>query len=404
MKNKKARILLVDDEPLIIEMIRPALEEANYAVSVAVNGELALRAVESVHPDIIILDIIMPGIDGYETCRRLKSNISTNEIPVIFSTTLSETFDKVKGFQCGASDYILKTADVDELLARIDTHLSIYRLRHELNDLNKTLEERVTMQTEELVRSNESLRKEIKERKSAEQQVRELSRDLVRSQDEERQRIARDLHDSVAQTLLAAKMKLFEFDKKSGNIEDEFHQGISLLDRALQELKEIYGNLYPSMLRDLGLGAAVRWYAKHQLEMNKITVALELDINEDVSEEIKVNVFRIMQELFSNIARHSGADSVTVVLHVQDENNIAISVDDNGIGFKAEEKAGKGYGLSTIRQRCDQNGFSLKIDSSRGSGTRIAIEKAIGQGSGFPLFTDGPRTLQHRQADMTKRK
>jgi signal transduction histidine kinase len=376
MPANEPRILLVDDEPLIIDTIRMALEAARYNVSVAVSGEMAMKAAESVRPDIILMDIVMPGMDGYETCGRLKSNKKTNEIPVIFLTTLTETFDKLKGFQCGASDYILKSVDVDELLARIETHLSLYRLRRELRALNDELEERVRSQTEELVKSNENLKWEIEERKSAERQVRELSRLVVRSQDEERRRIARDLHDSVAQTLLAAKMRFIEFEQRFSGAGDELHRGVDLVDRALQEIKEIYGNLYPSMLRDLGLAAAIRWYAKHQLEMNKINVTLDMEINEDAEEELKVNIYRIIQELFSNIAKHSGADSVNVVLRLPDDGTISLIVEDNGIGFSIEEKTGRGFGLATIRQRCEHIGCAVEFRKRQGDGTRIVIKKA----------------------------
>jgi signal transduction histidine kinase len=371
----KNKILLVDDEPLIIDSMRIALEAARYAVSVAVNGEIAMQAIESVHPDIILLDIVMPGMDGYETCRCLKLNKTTNEIPVIFLTTLTETFDKVKAFRCGASDYLLKSVDVDELLARIETHLSLYKLRRELKALNEELEERVKSQTRELVESNEKLKREVDERESAERHVRELSRLVVRSQDEERRRIARDLHDSVAQTLLAAKMGLIEFEQRYRGTKVELHRGVELVDRSLQELKEIYGNLYPSMLRDLGLAAAIRWYAKHHLEMNKINVALDMEINEDIGEELKVNIYRIIQELFSNIAKHSGADSVAVVLRLLHDEDISIIVEDNGIGFSIEEKAVLGFGLATIRQRCDHIGCIMEIESGQGEGVRIVIKK-----------------------------
>jgi signal transduction histidine kinase len=375
MKNNNARILLVDDEPILIDMLRPALVAAHYAVSVAVSSEMAIHAAETIGPDIILLDIGLPVIDGYETCRQLKLNIITKDIPVIFLTSHSDTFDKVHGFQSGASDYILKSVDVEELLARIETHITLYRLKRELQELNNTLEERVKRQTLELVSANERLKNENEERKTAEQQVRDLTRDVVLSQDEEQRRIARDLHDSVTQTLLAAKMKLREFDERPDNNKDPFNQGISFLDRALQELKDIYGNLYPAMLHDLGLAAALKWYAKHHLEMNKISVLMDLDIHEDVSEAIKLNFYRIIQELFSNIARHSGSDSVKVVFHLIDENNITLVVEDNGIGFNPQKEKGTGFGLSTTRQRCEHIGCLLKIESQEGSGVKISIQK-----------------------------
>lgn len=104
---------------------------------------------------------------------------------------------------------------------------------------------------------------------------------------------------------------------------------------------------------------------------------MDIDINESINEEIKVNLYHIIQELFSNIVKHSGADSVQVFFHMADINNISLVVEDNGIGFEYQSCAGKGFGLSTIRQRCENIGCSLTIESVIGHGTKIIIEKKI---------------------------
>ncbi len=171
--RRKEEILVVDDTPSGICMVKSALEDSGYRVSVATNGSRAVKTALLTNPDLILLDILMPGMDGYETCEQLKAEERTRDIPVIFMSALTETFDKVKGFNIGAVDYITKPIRVEELLARIHTHLTTNRLQRELTEMNRTLEEKVAERTRELSRANESLRKEIRERTLAEAALRE---------------------------------------------------------------------------------------------------------------------------------------------------------------------------------------------------------------------------------------
>src|SRR5688572_3832666 len=121
----KATILIVDDEPANRDLLEQELADAGYRTLSAASGEEAIQAGEKA--DLILLDVMMGGIDGYETCRRLKAGESTRAIPVIFLTALSESFEKVRGFGTGAVDYVTKPFDIEELLARIRTHLSLRR-------------------------------------------------------------------------------------------------------------------------------------------------------------------------------------------------------------------------------------------------------------------------------------
>ncbi|HBQ99148.1 MULTISPECIES: response regulator [unclassified Roseofilum] len=118
-------ILVVDDNPTNLKVLFDVLQDCNYKVTIAKNGENALSKAQRSQPDLILLDVLMPGIDGFETCRRLKANEQTRSIPVIFMTALSETVNKVKGLKLGAVDYITKPFDHDEVLARIQVHLDL---------------------------------------------------------------------------------------------------------------------------------------------------------------------------------------------------------------------------------------------------------------------------------------
>lgn len=127
-------ILIVDDNRDNLAVLTYYLNSYGFRVLVARNGESALQKAQYVKPDIILLDVLMPGIDGFETCQRLKENRHTKDIPVIFMTALAEASDKVKGFQVGGVDYVTKPLQHEEILARVKTHLSIRDLTHNLQD------------------------------------------------------------------------------------------------------------------------------------------------------------------------------------------------------------------------------------------------------------------------------
>ncbi|MDM8564651.1 sigma 54-interacting transcriptional regulator [Candidatus Halobeggiatoa sp. HSG11] len=137
MKNK---ILIVDDEPNNLDVLRNCLHDAGFKVMIATDGEKALKRVANITPDLILLDIMMPGMDGFETCRCLKQNEITKDIPIIFITAKLETFNKVEGLKMGAVDYITKPFQSEEVIARVNKHLTIHNLRKQLEAQNAQLE------------------------------------------------------------------------------------------------------------------------------------------------------------------------------------------------------------------------------------------------------------------------
>ncbi|MBD2454607.1 response regulator [Nostoc sp. FACHB-87] len=157
--NKSGVILIVDDTPINLEMLFDFLGTAGFTVLIAEDGESAIAIAEYGKPDLILLDILMPGIDGFETCRRLKAQESTQDIPVIFMTALSETVDKVKGFELGAVDYLTKPLQHQEVLARIQLHLKLRTLTKTLQEQNLRLEAEITerLQVEEKIREQAAL-------------------------------------------------------------------------------------------------------------------------------------------------------------------------------------------------------------------------------------------------------
>ena len=143
-------ILIVDDTPANLDVLVETLSAAGFDVAVAMDGESALEQLDYVVPELILLDIMMPGIDGFETCRQIKAREDMKDVSVIFMTALSETEDKVKGFGVGAVDYVTKPFQHEEVLARVNTHLTLRRLQRQLKEANETLEQKVVERTAEL--------------------------------------------------------------------------------------------------------------------------------------------------------------------------------------------------------------------------------------------------------------
>jgi diguanylate cyclase (GGDEF)-like protein/PAS domain S-box-containing protein len=156
MEAPKATILIVDDVPENVILLNRVLQSEGYAVQTAENGSQALAITQRTPPDLILLDINLPDADGFDVCARLKSNEQTSQIPVMFISALDDAEGKVRAFQLGGVDYITKPFNFEEVLARVETHLSIQALRRSLEEANQKLARHV----EELTRSQQRLRQE----------------------------------------------------------------------------------------------------------------------------------------------------------------------------------------------------------------------------------------------------
>jgi putative two-component system response regulator len=149
-------ILAVDDTKYNLDLLVDALGD-QYDLSVAMSGTIALQLAAETPPDLILLDIMMPGMDGFEVLRRLKANAITREIPVIFLTALSEIGEKAKGFELGAVDYITKPFQIEEVFARVNTHLKLRQAQDSLQQFNDRLQEMVAKQVEEIAQSQQAM-------------------------------------------------------------------------------------------------------------------------------------------------------------------------------------------------------------------------------------------------------
>jgi len=212
----KGEILIVDDDPSSLQTLSDVLLEQGYGIRRARDAQTALMIIQNAPPDLILLDVRMPEMDGYELCQRLKSNEASCNIPVLFLSGLDETTDKIKGYKVGGVDYITKPFQVEEVLARVEAHLSLFKLQYQLEKQNEKLEytikerdtaqlklqkshdgleQRVKERTTKLKEANLKLINEIAERKQIEETLKESGHRL-RAEIEERERLHRELERS----------------------------------------------------------------------------------------------------------------------------------------------------------------------------------------------------------------
>ena len=220
--SKKDVILIVDDRPSNLKLLFHILKHSGFQVLMAKDGETAIQKVETVVPDLILLDVLMPGMDGFETCQRLKSSLNTKDIPIIFMTALTDSVNKVKGLSVGAVDYITKPFQQEELLARVQLHL---RLRN----LTITLEEQ-----------NKLLKEEVKARLSTEAKLQQLMQQLEQRVVEQNSQLTQALQD-----LQQTQIQLLQREQKIGYY--AFHDLLTdLPNRALfmNRLQQAIGKAY----------------------------------------------------------------------------------------------------------------------------------------------------------------
>jgi DNA-binding response OmpR family regulator len=286
-QGAKGNILIVDDTPDNLRLLSAMLSDQGYKVRSAINGQMALMGVKASPPDLILLDINMPDMNGYEVCSSLKATEATRQIPVIFISALGEVLDKVKAFSVGGVDYITKPFQLEEVLARIETHLTIRNLQKQL--------------TEQNVR----LRQEVSVRLQAEQAEREKSQKLTEAMQELK----------LAQAQLVQSEKMSSLGNLVAGIAHEINNPVSF----------IYGNLSHATRHTEDLLEILELYAKAlpnpPTELQEKIDYADLDfIKSDLPklmDSMKIGAERIAEIVQSlrSFSRHNEAELKTVDIH-----------------------------------------------------------------------------------------
>jgi signal transduction histidine kinase len=254
-----------------------------------------------------------------------------------------------------------------------------------LRSARDQLEQRVKERTSELSRINENLTSEVKERERAESDLRNLSAKVLRIQDEERRRFARDLHDGVGQILTGALIAVSQASSCSEPLPTRCLSGLGdvedLLQQAVREVRTVSHLLHPPLLDESGLFSAVRWYAEGFSKRSGVKLRLELDEQTDrFGQDVETGLFRIIQEALTNVHRHSQAEAVQIKLTAK-KGRLTLSIKDDGKGIPAKALAttangSQGVGLSSMRERSALLGGTFNVETN-GSGTLIVVSVPI---------------------------
>ena len=358
------RILLVDDNPVVLFKIAHVLHGAGYSVIEAKTGSEGLALARSEHPDLILLDVRLPDINGIEVCRRLKASPETSRLFVVMlSEKETSAESQAGGLEAGADSYIARPIENRELIARIQAMLRIQQAEAALRVAQSELEHRVAERTAELSQANAALRA--------------MSLRLVEVQEKERRFVAHELHDQLGQTLTGLKLVLQMSLKPTNPAQAEpFAEALRLIDDLMERIRRLSVDLRPHMLDDLGLVPALEWHFRRFGKQTGIQVQLKRTATfSRLPALIETAAYRIVQEALTNVARHSGAKEAEVRLWA-DEERLRVQVEDRGKGFSAEQAlaARNSTGLAGMRERAELLGGEFTLESSPGSGTLITVE------------------------------
>lgn len=342
-------VLIVDDDPTARETLFAMLEGESYDLQFAKDGFEALRMLDQLQPDLILLDVMMPGLDGFEVCRRIRASSALAEIPIIILTALDDRDSLLRGIESGADDFLSKPADRRELTARVRTILRLNRYR-------TLLEQR--------------------------ENVRQMAERVVAAQEEERQRISRELHDDLGQALTTHLLALRNLQGDlSLPVEVMFERLQSLYEQSYEifiKIRRLARDLRPPVLDALGLEVAMQTYCTEFTRRTHLPVLFEADESlPQFPDAYNITLYRALQEALTNVVKHARASQVWVDLSVEDD-CVTLTVQDNGIGFRQEKTASDGIGLAGLRERIAVAGGTLNISSTPKRGTVLSVQ--------FPLL------------------
>lgn len=383
-------ILIVDDSPANLGVVFNFLDSLGFTLMVAQDGESSLAKVRFTLPDIILLDALMPGLDGFEVCHRLKADPSTRDIPVIFMTGLTGIEDKIRGFEAGAVDYVTKPVQEQELLARVVTHLRIRNLTQNLAQTNTRLQQEIAARKrseEALIAYRDQLEERVQARTAelsrANQRLRELTTRVTEIEESERRQLARELHDRVSQDLGILNINLNIIGQTLATdiappIRTRLDDSLLLTEQIAKQVYDVMAELRSPVLDDYGLVAALKWYCAHFTTRTGVEVKVTgAEEGPRFSLATESALFRIAQEALTNVAKHAQASQATVTVE-REPGLVRLTVTDDGIGFDPDSLTspndGQGWGLISMSERAEALRGHCTLHAQSGQGTQVIVE------------------------------
>jgi signal transduction histidine kinase len=338
-------LLIVDDNASARETLLAMLEPENYQIELAKDGFQALQILQDVRPDLILLDVMMPGMDGFEVCRRIRATPQLAEVPIIMLTALDDRASLLQGIEAGADDFISKPVDRYELTARVRTITRLNRY-HTLQQQRENLSE--------------------------------MTERLIAAQEEERQHISRELHDDLGQALTTQMISLRNLQGDLSLPPEELFERLQALhDQSYEifvKIRRLAQDLRPPILDALGLNVSMQTYCTEFTRRTHLPVTFEVDVPAiNLPDIYNITLYRLLQEALNNIIKHAQATHVWVDLSMED-NAIVLTIQDNGKGFDTSQAKTNGIGLSSMNERVTIAGGTLNISSTPERGTILTAQ------------------------------
>lgn len=375
-------ILIVDDLPENIEILGTVLRKNHYRVAVAMNGEEAVSVARNLLPDLILLDISMPGMDGFTVCKILKDDPLTAEIPIIFLTAKVESYDIVTGFSLGAVDYITKPFKSPELLIRLKTHLTIKNLQDELKRANDELEKKVEERTKELRAALEKAEHSDK-----------LKSEFL-------SQISHEIRTPLNAVISSASLIEMEMAEKADDDLKPLFSSIKYGSRRIirtvdliLNIAQIHTNSHSLENKILDLNNILESvFNKYNTAAKDKNISIELNssLNKAPIWGDLYAVTEIYEQLLDNAVNFTSEGSIKIKI-VEQENNYITSIEDTGVGiseeflpklftyFSQEEGGytrtfeGNGLGLALAKKYCDLNDAVISVDSHKNIGSNFTV-------------------------------
>lgn len=386
-----ATILIVDDNPVNLKLLDLTLSSSGYKVKKEMNGLDVVQQVPVILPDLILLDIMLPDISGFEICEQLKSNYLTASIPIIFMTALTDTVDKVKGLSLGAVDYITKPFKKEELLARVGTHLHLKNLIRSLENQNQELRE-LTQKNQDLEQRVAERTAELKEALEKEKELNQLkSRFITMASHEFRTPLAIISSSSAILENFSDRLTQDRKQEHLKTIQNTIVHITQILDDVLMinraEAHKIELNLESSDI------IAFCHHLKEETESRNTRHTIDLSLNIDPEMAIfqfdKKLLWQILNNVINNAIKYSPHHNFIDLNISKDNNKIIFEVRDSGIGIPEKDQSklfesfhrgsnignisGTGLGLSIVKKCLDLYKGEITVESEVGKGTTVKV-------------------------------